>query len=177
MAKPSGRMSSALITIRSAQAADGEAVAAIYGEGIAGRGATFRTDPPTASEMAGPIERGDEYPLLVAERGDRVVGWAGVKPYSDFPPYRPVVECMLYVTKGERRKGIGLRLLEALAEECSRVGLTKLIGKIFTDNEASIALCARCDFRVVGVHRRHGRLEGEWKDVVVVERLLGDALR
>jgi phosphinothricin acetyltransferase len=51
----------------------------------------------------------------------------------------------------------------------------KLIGKVMAANPASIALCERCGFRTVGVHHRHGRLHGEWQDVVVVERLLGDA--
>ena len=54
-------------------------------------------------------------------------------------------------------------------------GFTKLTGKIFADNQASVALVRRCGFREVGVHHRHGRLDGRWKDVLVVERLLGEA--
>ena len=64
----------------------------------------------------------------------------------------------------------------ALAEEAERRGYHKLVGKIFTSNEPSIALVRSCGWREVGVHRRHGRLDGEWKDVLVVERLLGEAL-
>jgi phosphinothricin acetyltransferase len=32
----------------------------------------------------------------------------------------------------------------------------------------------RAGFRVVGVYRRHGTIEGEWRDCVVVEKLLDD---
>ena len=113
---------------------------------------------------------------MVAEQSGRVVAWAAAKSYSDFPPYRPVAECMLYVTTSERGRGIGTRLLDALAAAAEEAGFTKLIGKIFAGNERSVALVRRCSFREVGVHLRHGRLDGEWRDVLLVERPLGDAV-
>jgi phosphinothricin acetyltransferase len=164
-----------LLVIRPARARDAEAIASIYNEGIAERQATFQTEPQSAPHFAEAIDRGDEYPLLVAERCGRVVAWAALKRYSDFAPYRPVAECMLYVASTDRRQGIGKRLLDELADLSASRGFTKLIGKIFTDNRPSIALVARCGFREVGVHLRHGRLDGGWKDVLLVERLLGDA--
>ena len=68
-----------------------------------------------------------------------------------------------------------LRLAEALATEAEHNDFHKLLGKLFTDNIASIRLVERCGFSSVGMHRRHGRLDGEWRDVLVVERLLGPA--
>jgi phosphinothricin acetyltransferase len=65
--------------------------------------------------------------------------------------------------------------MNALAAEAQDRGFYKLLGKIFTSNEASIALVHACGWRDVGVHLRHGKLDGEWKDVLVVELLLGDA--
>ena len=82
---------------------------------------------------------------------------------------------MLYVTRSQRRRGIGRTLLNGLSEAAERAGFTKLIGKIFTDNEPSVALVRGCGFSEVGVHRRHGRLDGRWLDVLLVERLLGEA--
>ena len=49
------------------------------------------------------------------------------------------------------------------------------VGRIFTTNHSSLALARRCGFYDVGIHRRHGRLSGEWKDVLLVERLMGSA--
>jgi L-amino acid N-acyltransferase YncA len=163
------------LRIRPARDGDADAIARIYNEGIEDRRATFRAEPVGGEHFAGAIAEGRDYPLLVVEGEEGVIGWASVKPYSDFPPYRPVGEAMLYVTRAARGRGIGTRMLNALAEECERAGFTKLTGKIFADNEASIALVRRCGFREVGVHHRHGRLDGRWKDVLVVERLLGDA--
>ena len=65
--------------------------------------------------------------------------------------------------------------LSALIEEAERRGLWKLVSRIFPENEASLALCRSLGFRQVGVYRRHGQLDGVWRDVVVVELLLGDA--
>ena len=52
------------------------------------------------------------------------------------------------------------------------LGFHKMIGKLFTDSLASIRLVERCGFSRVGLHRRHGQLDGEWRDVLIVERLL-----
>jgi L-amino acid N-acyltransferase YncA len=114
---------------------------------------------------------------MVAKGGGRLVGWASVAPYDEAHEYYAGVgEATLYVDPKARRGGTGRALLTALAEEAERRGYHKLVGKIFTSNEPSIALVRSCGWREVGVHRRHGRLDGEWKDVLVVERLLGAAL-
>jgi phosphinothricin acetyltransferase len=65
--------------------------------------------------------------------------------------------------------------MDALIDESEKRGLWKLVSRIFPENEASLALCRAVGFREVGTYRRHGKLDGQWRDVVVVERLLGDA--
>jgi L-amino acid N-acyltransferase YncA len=98
-----------------------------------------------------------------------------VGEYNPRECYRGVGEATLYVDPAARRRGIGRRLLEALAAEAERVGYWKLIGRLFPENEPSRALLRSCGFSEVGVHRRHGRLDGEWRDVLIVERLMGEA--
>jgi L-amino acid N-acyltransferase YncA len=161
--------------MRPAQPPDAEAIARIYNEGIEERQATFETQLRSAEDFEQSISRAGTVPLLVAEREGQVVAWAVVKPYSDRDAYRRVGECMLYVTRRERRRGTGRGLLNALAQEAERGGYVKLIGRLLTDNEASVALVRRCGFREVGVHNRHGRLDGRWRDVLVVEKLIGEA--
>ena len=160
--------------IRPATAADAEAIARIYGEGLAERVATFETHEKSPVQFAELIEAGEL--ILVAEHGARVVGFVKVGPYDDASHYYSAIgEVTLYVEAAARRSGVGSALMEAVAEAAAERGYYKLIGKIFTSNRASIALVKACGWREVGVHRRHGRLDGEWKDVVVVERLIGDA--
>jgi L-amino acid N-acyltransferase YncA len=112
----------------------------------------------------------------VAEVDGEVVAWAAVLPYSDLAPYYAGVgEATMYVERSARRMGLGSRLLTELAEAAERSGFYKLTGKIFTSNGPSIELVTGLGYQEVGIHRRHGRLDGEWKDVLVVELLLGDA--
>ena len=66
--------------------------------------------------------------------------------------------------------------MQGLIDECERRGLWKLVSRVFPENEASLALCRSLGFREVGVYRRHAKLDGEWRDVVIVERLLGEAV-
>jgi L-amino acid N-acyltransferase YncA len=158
--------------IRPAEPTDAPALVAIYNQGIEERQATFETRPRTADDLAGWLD-----PLLVAERDGEVAGWAGIAPYSDRDFYAGVGECTIYVEREARGSGLGARLLEELAAEAERRGYHKLTAKLFPENDASVGLFRRHGFREVGVHRRHGRLDGEWRDVVVVERLLGEALQ
>ena len=162
------------VTIRAARPTDAPAIVAIYNDGMAGRQATFETRPRTPAEIADWFER--DLPFLVAEdRAGRVVGFARVTPYSDRPFYAGVGEHTVYVDAAARGQGLGRRLLEALAVEAGRRGLYKLTSRVFMTNAASRAAHRAAGFVEVGVQRRHGRLDGEWKDVMVVERLLGPA--
>ncbi len=162
--------------MRPARSGDAERIALIYDQGIEERVATFQTEAQRPAEIAARIERGE--PWLVAQDEGRVVGWASVGPYDDAHAYYAGVgEATLYVERSARRSGAGRTLLNALGQEAKRRGYHKLVGKIFTSNRPSIALVRSCGWREVGVHRRHGRLDGVWKDVLVVELLLGDAAR
>jgi hypothetical protein len=86
-----------------------------------------------------------------------------------------VREFSIYVARSERGRGYGRAALAALLAECEARGWWKVTSRIFPENEASLALCRALGFREVGVLRRHARLDGEWRDCVVVERLLGEA--
>jgi L-amino acid N-acyltransferase YncA len=159
--------------IRPARDDDAERLAEIFNQGIEDRAATFETARQDAAELVEVIASGR--PLVVAELDGDVVAWAKAAPYAaEHHYYAGVGEATLYVARDVRRRGVGKVLLQALAEEAKRRGLHKLVGKIFTSNEPSIALVRECGWREVGVHLHHGQLDGEWKDVLVVERLLGD---
>lgn len=144
----------------------------IYNDGIEDRQATFQTRKHDPGELELKTEQRGGV-LIVAERDDRVVGWAGWSGYDDPADYYAGIgECAVYVAREARGQGVGAALLEGLASEAPKVGVHKLVAKIFTTNQSSIALFRRCGFRDVGTHLRHGQLEGEWKDVLVMERSL-----
>ena len=157
--------------IRAASAADVEAISTIYNQSVGERVATFQADPVEAAAFVARIEAGQLF--LVAEEGSDVIGVAWVSDYDPLHDYYAGVgEATLYVERSARRAGAGRMLLEALSNQAASGGRHKLVAKIFASNEPSLALFESAGYREVGVHRRHGRIDDEWKDVVVVERLL-----
>jgi L-amino acid N-acyltransferase YncA len=162
------------MAVRRATPHDSEAIAEIYNEGIAERCSTFETDPRSASDVKEWF-RSPRHPVLVVERGGAIAGWARISPYSSRPCYEGVGEGSVYVRVSERGRGFGTALAEALRDEAARAGFYKVVGKLFAENETSRRLVGRCGFREVGMHRRHGQLDGQWRDVLVVELLLGAA--
>jgi L-amino acid N-acyltransferase YncA len=157
--------------IRAARAEDAAAVAEIYNVGIRERTSTFETREREPGEIAERIEI-ERFPFLVVEIDGRIGGWAATSEYSGRGVYDGIAECSVYVDPGLRGRGAGTALLAALAEEAARRGFYKLIGKLFESNEASMRLMERSGFRVVGTHLHHGMLDGEWRDVILVERVL-----
>lgn len=163
------------LTIRAAGPDDAATVAAIYNEGIADRVATFETRERTRAEAAGWLVDGLPFLVAVDAGHGTVLGWARVSPYSDRCVYDGIGEHAVYVARAARGRGAGRRLLEALSAAAEVHGLYKLTSRVFADNVPSRRAHLAAGFREVGIQRRHGRLEGEWKDCVLVERLLGDA--
>jgi phosphinothricin acetyltransferase len=160
------------LVIRPATSDDAAQIAAIYNVGIEERGATFETTPRSEADMTRRIIEDARYPILVAAREGHVAGWAGISGYRPRDCYAGIAEFSIYIARDARGQGIGKRLLEALVDEARRLGYWKLLSRIFTFNTASLALCRSCGFREVGTYEKHGRLDGRWLDVVIVERLI-----
>ncbi len=161
---------------RPATADDAAEIARIYNQGIEDRIATFETRLRAPEEMLGML-RGSRHPVVVVEEDGKVVGWAGTTPYRARDCYAGVGEFSVYVERDARGRGVGRAAMTALVAACEGRGFWKLVSRVFPENEASLALLARLGFREVGVYRRHAKLDGKWRDVVIVERLLGEAGR
>jgi L-amino acid N-acyltransferase YncA len=157
--------------VRSAGPDDARRIAEIYNAGIAERTSTFETRPRKPSDVLRWLDSADRFPVLVAGEDD-VLGWARVAPYSERPAYAGVGEVSVYVDREARGRGVGTSLLEHLSRHAHELGYWKLAGKLFPENEPSVRLVRRNGWREVGLHLRHGRLDGRWRDVLVVERLL-----
>jgi phosphinothricin acetyltransferase len=159
--------------IRLARSEDADAVAEIYNQGILGRRATFDTALRTADDRRRVIEhQADRYPIIVADDAGTVVGWGSLSEHSARHCYRGIAECSVYIDARHQGRGVGRALIEQLIVEARARGYWKLVSRAFLFNEASRALCKRAGFREVGVYERHACLDGQWLDVVIVERLI-----
>ncbi|MCC6792364.1 MAG: N-acetyltransferase [Thermomicrobiales bacterium] len=161
---------------RLARVADAAAIARIYNEGIEDRIATFETEPRSIEQVAAIlVEKGDHHPTVVIERDGEPIAFAWASSYRGRPCYAGVAEHSVYVARSARGLGAGLLALNALADAFAERGYWKLLSRIFPENIASLKLHQRAGFREVGTYRRHAKLDGEWRDTVIVERLLGEA--
>jgi L-amino acid N-acyltransferase YncA len=159
--------------VRPATLDDAASIAAIYNQGIRGRMATFETAERSAEDIASWLAA--PYPFLVGQHGEgetsQVVGWIHATSYRPRLCYAGVAEFSVYVAEGFRGHGVGDRLMAGFLPACAAAGFWKVLSRIFVENAASRALCARHGFREVGVYEKHGRLDGVWRDVVIVERI------
>jgi phosphinothricin acetyltransferase len=163
-------------TVRLARLEDAAAIARIYNEGIEDRIATFETEPRSVEQIEALLARKSErYPTVVVERDGRVVAWAGAEAYSPRQCYAGTATHSVYVARDARGSGAGRVALERLCQVYEEMGFDKLVSRIFPENTASLALHDRVGFRVVGIYRRHGKLDGEWRDCAIVEKMLGAA--
>lgn len=160
--------------IRPATRDDAEAIARIYNDGIRGRGATFETRERTADDVRAWFDD-PRFPILVAVQHREIVGWAAASSYRARACYAGIAEYSIYVAKSHHGQGIGSLLMPAFLDALEQAGFWKVLSRLFPENAASRALCARHGFREVGIYRKHGQLDGEWRDVLIVERLLGEA--
>jgi len=163
----------ASLRTRVATPADASAIAAIYNEGIADRVATFETEPRSATDITGWFT--GQHIVMVAQTVEAgPVAFAASFPYSSRPCYRGIGEFSVYVRRDYRGRGAGRAALSALIEAAATRGMHQLTSRVFPENMASRALLKGLGFEEIGIHRRHGQLDGRWRDCVIVERLLGN---
>ena len=155
---------------RSATPDDAAAIARIYNEGIQDRVATFETRPRSEQDIRAWFD--GVHPIVVVEDEGRVIAFGATSGYRPRDCYAGIAEASLYVARDARRKGVGRFTLAALIQAAEAAGFWKLLSRVFTENRASRSMIGALGFREVGVYEKHGKLDGVWRDVVIVERLI-----
>jgi L-amino acid N-acyltransferase YncA len=158
------------MTTRPATREDAAAIARIYNQGIEDRVATFETRQRAAADVEAWFD--GIHPVVVLEDAGEVIAWAATSTYRPRECYATIAEVSVYVARASRRRGAGRAVLAALFDAARRAGFHKLVSRVFPENIASLAMIGSLGFRQVGIYRRHGKLDGVWRDVAVVEKLL-----
>jgi len=167
------------VTVVALRPEHADGVLAAYAEGIATGQATFETRVPTWDEWDRARLPDHRFVALGTSSGASgqglavgpVLGWVAVGPVSARAAYAGVVEHSVYVAAAARGRGVGAALLSRLVQSCDAGGEVWTIQSgVFPENRASLALHERHGFRRVGVRERIGRLDGRWRDVVLLER-------
>lgn len=163
------------LSVRSALPADADAIARIYNEGIADRVATFETRPRSPDDVRAWFD--GVHPIVVVEAEKDVVAFGATSQYRPRECYAGIAEASLYVARLARRQGAGRLAMTALIDAAEQAGFWKLLSRVFPENQASRRLILDLGFREVGIYEKHGVLDGVWRDVVIVERLLTGNLK
>lgn len=155
------------MNIRPMQAEDWEQVAKIYADGIANRNATFETIVPSWDYWD---DKHLDIGRLVAEDNDSILGWIALSAVSHRDVYRGVVEDTIYIASDAQGKGVGSVLMQVMIAETEKAGIWSIMAVTFEENKASIALHSKFGFRMVGYRERIAKLEGIWRNTVIMER-------
>jgi phosphinothricin acetyltransferase len=163
------------LSARPASPDDAPVLAQIYNEGIEDRVGTFETRPRSVADVRGWFD--GRHPIVVVEAGglpneSSVVAFASTSTYRARECYAGIAEFSVYVRRSARGQGAGRAAMEALIATMPGSGIWKLVSRIFVENTASRRLMASVGFREVGIYEKHAQLDGQWRDVVIVERLI-----
>jgi L-amino acid N-acyltransferase YncA len=164
-----------MFSSRAANPDDSEAIASIYNEGIEDRVATFETRLRTTDDVRAWFD--GAHPIVVVERDGEIVAFAATSTYRPRECYAGVAEVSVYVARSARGHGAGAVAMAALIDAAENAGFWKLLSRVFVENQASRNLIRRFGFREAGVYEKHGKLDGVWRDVVIVERLIPENVR
>jgi len=168
-------MSHTEMKARAASRQDAPAITAIYNQGIEDRIGTFETEPRTVDQIEAWFDEAYAF-VAVEDAGGEVVGYAVAHPYADRCCYRGIGEFSVYVRRDARGAGVGRAAMAALLSAAREAGLWKLLSRVFPENRASLSLMAHMGFKEIGVHEKHGKLDGVWRDCVIVERVIPENL-
>jgi L-amino acid N-acyltransferase YncA len=156
--------------VRQASPDDAAEIARIYNQGIEDRGATFETRLRTAEDVQKWFD--GVHPSVVVEQEGRIVAFAAAFPYRPRACYEGIAEASVYVDRAFRQQAAGRLALQGLIDAAAGAGFWKLLSRIFPENTGSRKLVAALGFREVGTYEKHGCLDGVWRDVIIVERLI-----
>ena len=147
----------------------------IYNEGIEDRVGTFETRPRSRDDVRAWFD--GVHPIVVVEGNGQVVAFASTSTYRTRDCYAGIAEFSVYVSRAVRGQGAGRVAMDALIAAAAQAGFWKLVSRIFVENTASRSLMARVGFREVGIYEKHGKLDGVWRDAVIVERIIPENAR
>jgi L-amino acid N-acyltransferase YncA len=162
------------VRVRPASEADLDSIRAIYNEGIADRVATLDDEAKSESDIrTWWANHGEPHAVRVATTpGERIVGWASLNRFSHRCAHAEIADLSVYVARDSRGRGVGTALLREIERAGLRNGFHKIVLHALARNLAGKALYERCGFRMVGVLREHGKLDTEYLDVIVMEKIL-----
>lgn len=156
---------------RLATTGDLESILYIYNQGIEDRIATLEEDQKTKEYMAEWFTNHTErFAIIVVENEEEILGWASLNPYSNRCAYAGVADLSIYIRRDYRGKGVGSVLLKEIELIAVRNNFNKIILFTFPFNDLGQRLYRKNNYREVGILKNQGKLDGQFVDVMIMEK-------
>lgn len=161
-------------TIRPAETKDLPAILEIVNHNILYSTAVYDYDPKSLTDIEAWFEEKQltNWPVIVAEYEDSVVGYGSYGPFRFKQGYRFTVEHSVYVTHSQAGKGTGRLLLTQLITMAKEGGYHTMIGGIDANNTGSIEFHAKFGFTDAGTIKQAGFKFGKWLDLQFMQLML-----
>jgi L-amino acid N-acyltransferase YncA len=159
--------------IRPVVESDWDQIKSIFLAAIGSGNSTFETSAPTWEEWDANHLKNPR--LVIASACDEidkctVLGWAVLSPFSKRAVYAGVAEVSIYMDPSAQGLGLGEQLLGDLIVQSEAAGIWTLQAGIFPENTASLRLHQKLGFRAIGLRERIGKMDGQWRDSLLLER-------
>ncbi len=155
---------------------DAPEVAELYAHHVLHGTASWELVPPDAGEIAQRMRKVLDHGwpwLLARDKQSAILGFAYAGQYNPRAGYLYACENSIYLRHDMLGRGIGSKLLAALLEACKACGFRQVIAGIAGTEPGSQALHAKFGFVEVGRLKSVGRKQGQWLDVLYMQRALG----
>lgn len=171
-----------MFTVRNATADDAAELCGIYSRYVEQTAVSMEYAAPSLDEFRARIVKTlEKYPYLVLEDGGNIIGYAYAGPFHPRAAFFRASEVTVYVRYGERRKGAGRALYDALEARLREQGITNTYACIaFADNEDeyltndSMRFHERMGFRLVGKFDRCAFKFGRWYSIIWMEKIIAE---
>ena len=167
------------LVIRQASIKDAHGILDIYNDAILKTTAVYSYEPHTIDMRLQWLQdkRHANIPVLVAEVGGMVAGFATYGPFRAWPAYQYTIEHSVYVHKACRQRGIAAKLLQQLIEAVKQQPIHTIIAGIDAANVASINLHQKFGFTEIGTFKQVGYKFERWLDLKFMQLILDNDFR
>ena len=161
--------------IRLAKKSDSEDILRIYAPYIEDTAVSFETEVPTVAEFAGRIENiGRQYPYLVYQVDNRIVGYAYASRHRERDAYRYDVDVSIYVLHEYQGSGAAYKLYDCLFTILKEQGYYNVYAAYTVPNDKSMKFHNKFGFSLIGTHHNTGYKFGRWHDVTWLEKIMNE---
>lgn len=117
-------------------------------------------------------KKAKNYPVIVAEQNNRVIGFGACDVFRARECYSTTSELAVHLHKDFRGQGIGTKIIQTLEEKSKQQGIHSMVACIDSGNTGSVLLHERLGFRIVGTMREVACKQGQWLNLVILEKTI-----